>query len=208
MEQPPHRKRMRAPQRREQIVVAARTVFTESGHAGARISDIAAEAGINEALVYRHFESKEQLFQESVIGRLDEVLNRLVNESGDPPPEFDEAGEAMYARTLHYVKDLVDALIEVGPLLGVVFFGDSIAAATYVRERISPFMAQVAAVVEANLQAWPHRDFDPAITTEATFGAVWFHTTVARLEGRVVDRDNLATSLTTMMIDGLRSRNL
>jgi AcrR family transcriptional regulator len=45
------RKRMASEQRREQILLAARTVFVKKGLDGARTRDIAAEAGINEAML-------------------------------------------------------------------------------------------------------------------------------------------------------------
>lgn len=200
------RKRLPAPQRREQIVTAARAVFVEAGRAGARMRDIAARAGINEALVYQHFTSKDELFEEAVVARLEETLAKLVAESGQPPAEFDETGKTMHARTLHYVRDLLAMMEEVGPLLGVVFFGDTEAAGVHLRDRIAPYLAQVRAVVEANLPSWRHHDFDPELSVQAIFGAAWFYATVARLEGRQIDRDRVAEALTTMMLEGLRSR--
>ena len=43
------------------ILAAARTVFTRSGTAGARMQDIAREAGVNQALLHYYFRSKQQL---------------------------------------------------------------------------------------------------------------------------------------------------
>jgi len=47
----------------EKILQVARKVFTQKGLAGARMQDIADEAGFNKALVHYYFESKEKLFQ-------------------------------------------------------------------------------------------------------------------------------------------------
>lgn len=44
------------------ILAAARKVFIEHGMAGARMQDIADEAGINKALLHYYFRNKEQLF--------------------------------------------------------------------------------------------------------------------------------------------------
>jgi len=44
------------------ILQAARNAFTKNGLSGARMQDIADEAGINKALVHYYFESKEKLF--------------------------------------------------------------------------------------------------------------------------------------------------
>jgi len=47
----------------EKIVTAARKVFTKKGLSGARMQDIADEAGINKALLHYYFRSKEKLFE-------------------------------------------------------------------------------------------------------------------------------------------------
>jgi AcrR family transcriptional regulator len=46
----------------EEILVAARRLFGEKGYQGATIRGIAAEAGVNPALVHHFFRSKEQVF--------------------------------------------------------------------------------------------------------------------------------------------------
>src|SRR5215216_5063371 len=43
------------------ILEAARSVFTRRGTAGARMQEIAAEAGVNQALLHYYFRSKDQL---------------------------------------------------------------------------------------------------------------------------------------------------
>ena len=47
----------------EKILIAARKVFTTKGMAGARMQDIADEAGINKALLHYYFRDKEKLFE-------------------------------------------------------------------------------------------------------------------------------------------------
>ncbi|MDP4263783.1 MAG: TetR/AcrR family transcriptional regulator [Bacteroidota bacterium] len=46
----------------ERILKAAKQVFVRKGMAGARMQDIADEAGINKALVHYYFRNKEKLF--------------------------------------------------------------------------------------------------------------------------------------------------
>lgn len=45
----------------QRILQAARTVFVRSGTAGARMQEIAEEAGVNQALLHYYFRSKERL---------------------------------------------------------------------------------------------------------------------------------------------------
>ncbi len=47
----------------EKILSAARKIFTTKGMAGARMQDIANEAGINKALLHYYFRDKEKLFE-------------------------------------------------------------------------------------------------------------------------------------------------
>ena len=45
----------------QRILEAARVVFVRRGTAGARMQEIAAEAGVNQALLHYYFRSKERL---------------------------------------------------------------------------------------------------------------------------------------------------
>ena len=49
---------------RARLVEAARVVFARDGFLEARVSDIAAEAGLSHGSYYHYFDSKEQLFRE------------------------------------------------------------------------------------------------------------------------------------------------
>ena len=53
--------RLTAADRRRTILDAALRQFAERGYDGASVDDIAADAGINVAIIYRHFKSKEEL---------------------------------------------------------------------------------------------------------------------------------------------------
>jgi AcrR family transcriptional regulator len=66
------------PTTRDKIFDAARTLFAEKGYAGTPVRDIATAAGVDPALVIRHFTSKEQLFLETM--HLDELAQPLLGE--------------------------------------------------------------------------------------------------------------------------------
>src|SRR5215831_13052424 len=72
---------------KERILTAAEEVFAKKGFAGARTQEIAELAGVNKAMIYYYFESKEKLLREvlqrilfELIGLSQEILNR------NPPP--------------------------------------------------------------------------------------------------------------------------
>lgn len=50
-------------ERREAILRAAATAFARTGFADTSMEDVAAEAGITKLLIYRHFDSKEELYR-------------------------------------------------------------------------------------------------------------------------------------------------
>ena len=58
--------RMPASERREQILQCAIHVFAGSGYHPTRLSDIAQEAGISEAMIYKHFPKKKTIFIEAL----------------------------------------------------------------------------------------------------------------------------------------------
>ncbi len=51
-------------QTEEQILKAAKQIFQERGFAGARMQEIADEAGINKSMLHYYFRSKDKLFQQ------------------------------------------------------------------------------------------------------------------------------------------------
>jgi AcrR family transcriptional regulator len=63
------RRRLSRQQRREQILDAATEAFTHWGFSGTNLDDIASEAGITRVILYRHFDSKADLYQ-SVLDRM------------------------------------------------------------------------------------------------------------------------------------------
>jgi AcrR family transcriptional regulator len=70
---PRHRRRVRE----DEIVAATRRLFDARGLQDAPMEEIARAVGINKALIYRHFASKEELFILTVTRYLDELARRL-----------------------------------------------------------------------------------------------------------------------------------
>lgn len=63
----------RRAERAREIVAATRALFDERGVREAQIEDIARAVGINRAIIYRHFSSKEELFAVTLLGYLTEL---------------------------------------------------------------------------------------------------------------------------------------
>lgn len=139
------RKRLTAEARKSSILQAARRAFTETGDMnGTTIKLIAARSGISEGVIYRHFDSKEQLFFEAVVEPLQQATDDLV--AATQVIDADEPltpGRQVEGMTGLY-KQLVSTLEEVLPLLGLVLFGDPQVAKRFYRENFSVAMDRLA----------------------------------------------------------------
>lgn len=73
------KQRLPRAERREQILASATEAFARSGFAATSLDDIAAEAGITRVILYRHFDSKTDLYQ-AVLDRMCARLDANVDE--------------------------------------------------------------------------------------------------------------------------------
>lgn len=82
-------RRLRRSARREQVLAAATRAFARSGFAATGLDEVAAEAGISRVILYRHFESKADLYR----AVLERARGRLVAAvgAGDYTPESVDA---------------------------------------------------------------------------------------------------------------------
>lgn len=67
----------RRARRSQEILDATRALFDARGMRDAQIEDIAGAVGINRAIIYRHFSTKEELFAMTLAGYLDELAQDL-----------------------------------------------------------------------------------------------------------------------------------
>lgn len=143
---PPVRRRLTAEARKKSILKAARRAFTETGDMnGTTIRAIAERGGISEGVIYRHFESKDQLFFEAVVEPLREAVDALVQAAEDVDRDQPMTPERQMETLQGLYNQLIATLEEVLPLLGLVLFGDPKVAQRFYRESFSVAMDRLAA---------------------------------------------------------------
>jgi AcrR family transcriptional regulator len=155
------RRRLTAEARKSSILEAARRAFTETGDMnGTTIRVIADRAGISEGVIYRHFESKDQLFFEAVVEPLTSAVDDLVAAAQvvdrDEPLTPERQVETMNG----LYRQLVSTLREMLPLLGLVLFGDPKVARRFYRDNFAVAMDRLA-------EAWRQVEARYGIESEA-----------------------------------------
>jgi AcrR family transcriptional regulator len=70
---------------REKILRAAREAFAASGY-GVPLDEIAARAGVGPGTVYRHFPSKEELFEAVITARVRDLIDDARSRTDDADP--------------------------------------------------------------------------------------------------------------------------
>lgn len=74
----------------ERIMAAAHNIFTQKGMSGARMQEIADEAGINKALLHYYFRNKEMLFRRVFESAFQELIGEVSQEINSDKPLFEK----------------------------------------------------------------------------------------------------------------------
>jgi TetR/AcrR family transcriptional regulator len=163
---------MRAEDRRDVIIGAARTEFARTGYEGTRVRAIADRAGINDAMLYRHFDSKEHLFDAAVAEPLEAAVMHII-ERPMPPLPPDAGTDEMRDRSVAFYVEMLTAMRDVGPLLGIVLFGDRERGRQYYRDRLEPLFDRVVDLTADMNERWRHSEFDAELLHRTIFGSCW-----------------------------------
>jgi AcrR family transcriptional regulator len=88
----------------ERILAGARKVFTTKGMAGARMQDIADEAGINKALLHYYFGDKDKLFETIFMDEAQKFFPKInaIFQSDDP----------LFEKIEKFVEEYIDEMQE------------------------------------------------------------------------------------------------
>jgi AcrR family transcriptional regulator len=197
----PLRRRLPKAERRALILEAAQQVFVTNGVGATRVADIADVAGINTALMYQHFSSKEELFSEAVIYPLEQLLEQTEQQTR----KLASGAEDIQQRTTEeFVREILRIMVELGPLFGTVLFGDPEVGKNFYRDRLDPMLSGIVNLIQRALPTWRHIDFDARRTTVAVFGMCWFVALDTSIRGDTLDVDAASRELTTLLFTGLQ----
>ncbi|MFT3964259.1 MAG: TetR/AcrR family transcriptional regulator [Sphingobium sp.] len=183
-----------AAERRAQIIAAARTVFVQSSFGGARTRDIADVAGVNQATLFKHFPTKERLFEEAVLTPLLEAMQGMHGRIEDygmaqTPAEMGQRAERS---TVRHLQDM-DRIL---PLLVTALFSDLDRGRDLFREHLEPLIRQRGEVLRPLVK----EGIEPEFVGLASFGMMfavaiqrWLGSSTTDLEATAVQFNRLAT---------------
>jgi len=197
-------KRVSRRERRTLILEAARDEFLASGYNGARTRDIAERAGVAEALLYRHFASKEALFEEAIVAPLEAWLDLLP----DYAATIVETTEDHERRdvTQRSNEQLLRTTLAITPLLGIVLFASAEQGRSFYLQRFVPFLEGGIAATRASLEGWARPDIDPTVLMMSVMGTYLAYAIDSHFRGVEVDVGTIAAKVTDLIFDGVVSR--
>lgn len=153
--------RMPAQQRKAQLLDAAARVFATYGYSGTTTAQIAKAAGITEPIIYRHFESKRELFIALITRTGEETIRDWEESLRRNPDPAERLTGLISANPMVAGKGRVPYRVMVQAMMEV----EDAQVRAAIHEHVKALQAFLAKVVEqAQVEGYVSKRFSPAIT--------------------------------------------
>jgi len=175
--------RMRAETRRNQIVAVAAEMFATRGFSGTTTKEIADGAGVSEAIIFRHFESKEKLYAAILDYKVKQGTERLKVQMEDAANRKDDRaffGSLAFEMLDFHSKDetfmrlLLFSALEGHELSSIFFDSTAREMKNYIRKYIKQRTSDGA-----------FRSIDPAVAARGLVGMV-----LQQVQARTIFKDD------------------
>ena len=192
---------------RQLLLHSARQIFAERGFKGTSTRDIADRAGVTEVMIFRHFGSKANLFQEAVVAPFATFMDSYISdyrarEHGRLSPE--QEGRSLYTGLFEVLSSEREVLLALMAARQYDRLPD--AAAAQVNEAFDQVLTLLEEVVATEAQERGFSGFDLPATVRVMFSMVL----AAALHGdwigvdRTVGQEQLLDAMTTLTVRGLQ----
>lgn len=164
----------RSDESRAKILTAAERAFARDGLAGARTDAIAVEAGVNKALLYYYFKSKESLYEA--------VIERHLREFNDQALAILNAPGPAGAHLLRYVDlhfDFISQRRRHAPLFQQLMMKGGKPPERLFRQYIVPRAEALQKLLERGMRQGELRKSDPFHTAVSIVGLIVFYFSAA-----------------------------
>ena len=165
-----HRARLSSPERREAIVQAALSLFSEKGFSGVTTRELAAAVGVTEPVLYQHFKTKSELYRALVetqctLPEAETGLQPFVD-TGDDAGFFSFLGLGIlswYLDDSRFAKLLLHSALDKHELADLFY-----------ETQVSRFYQMIEAFIERRIQQGAFQAADPALIAR-TFVGMFAH---------------------------------
>lgn len=203
------RLRTRRPDARpDEILAAARDVFSERGLEAARMDEIAKRAGLSKGALYHYFDSKEALFEALIERSAGEVAAQgeaMVAAAGGADPE------ATLRQLLSFVcHALTDPKLFAAPRLILAEGLRYPSLANFYRTRVIDVgMRAMTQLLASGVEKGVFRPIEPRICIRAVIGPVMASAFLLHIfeDPDAPPPDELALGLTDMLLNGLSAND-
>lgn len=185
-----------AEERRRVILEAAREVFSRSGLKGARTRELAQAAGINQATLFEHFKSKEELFIAAVI----EPMQNLMEGATARAQSYAAASSQQDLMSMLQtgIAQHLDSMVDNYPLLIQALFSEPALGESFYRQQIKPMLD-----VRANIMSdFIRPDMDPELVQLASFGMFFALAMDQAMTGKQRDLQQVAQQFSELIRNG------
>jgi TetR/AcrR family transcriptional regulator len=172
----PGSRQMRSAETRAAILAAAAGIFAKSGLAGARTDAIAAAAGVNKALLYYYFTSKESLYEAVVEDHFCEFNRRAMEVLTGPGP-----ARAVLLRYVSVHFDFISARHQSAPLFQQVMMTGGKFLERLIRKYFEPRGEALGKLIERGMRDGEFRRADPFHTSISIVSLIVFYFSAARV---------------------------
>jgi TetR/AcrR family transcriptional regulator len=199
------RRRMTADERRSQIARAATRLFARHGFSGVTTRQIADAAGVNEALLYRHFPNKEALYTEIIKRKLEEQGGFL-----DPAMLEGEDDDKIMK---YIITAFIDQISGDKAFMRLMLFSgleDHRLSTEFLGRRIGDVVPHVARYFARRIESGAFRRIDPRIAMRALVGMVIHFILSNEIfkmpEAMRVTREEAIEGFGKVFLEGVRAR--
>jgi AcrR family transcriptional regulator len=194
--------------RREQILDVATVLFAQQGFRGTTTKLIAERSGVTEALIFRHFPSKEELYWKVIERKIDGAapLERLIENLEAGGDDLDVLSRVAFDVLDRRAKDQTLSRLSLFSALEKHELSER-----FFRNYIANYFAVLERFVREGIARGRFRKVDPLLAARGFLGMVVYHSWIQELYGgkdvKDFDLVTVSKSLADIWLQGVRAGN-
>lgn len=196
--------RVPAEDRRLQILEVARDLFASRGYQGTTTRELAEKVGINEALLFRHFATKEDLYWA--------VIQHMIDMRGtkDRLREHVRSGLTDRDTFIAVAQDILNRSTQLMRLLFYSALEKHELSERFFSTHVIAYHEILADYIREGMRAKRFRDMDPLLAARAFIGMFSYHFQMQELFGgnqvQKFEKEEVVTRLVDIWLEGMKPR--